>query len=379
MELVSAGLQGDIDKAQKKLRQLGYKLNTMGKQMSTALSLPLAAAAVATTKFAVDLNRSMANVSTMTTKGVEGVKALREEVQRLAVETGKGNGEIADGLYAVISAFGESTDNVKQLEVATKASIAGVSNIADALKLLSTVTKNYGDTSSEALQKTADMAFAAVAAGETTFSEMAASMGKAIPIVAGFGVAQEELWAIMATGTGVAGSTNEVVTQLKASIASLTRPNKELAAIYEQMNVATGEQLIRQNGLVGSFQQIVDKAKATGTPLTQLVGSIEAVNLIMALTGSQSDKFGQNLDDIKNKSGQTTAAYKAQAEGINKFGFELAKIQQKIITLMQDIGQAIIDAVGEQAISALNGVLDSLQGLVDWFGTLSPVVRECTV
>lgn len=46
-------------------------------------------------------------------------------------------------------------------------------------------------------------------------------MGKVIPLASTLGVEQEQLFGAMATLTGVTGSTAEVVTQLKATMAGL--------------------------------------------------------------------------------------------------------------------------------------------------------------
>ena len=60
--------------------------------------------------------------------------------------------------------------------------------------LLSAVTKGYGDTSAEAVQKAADLSFATVRLGQTTFPELAAAMGKVIPLASTLGVEQEQLF-----------------------------------------------------------------------------------------------------------------------------------------------------------------------------------------
>ena len=53
-----------------------------------------------------------------------------------------------------------------------------------------------------------------IVAHNTTFPELAASIGRVVPVAAKMNVAQEELFAGFATLTGVTGSAAEVSTQL---------------------------------------------------------------------------------------------------------------------------------------------------------------------
>ena len=80
--------------------------------------------------------------------------------------------------YQVISAFGDTKEVPKQLEATLKAAKAGGASAFDSLNLLSAVTKGYGDTSFEAMMKVSDLAFQTVKLGQTTFPELASSIGR---------------------------------------------------------------------------------------------------------------------------------------------------------------------------------------------------------
>jgi methyl-accepting chemotaxis protein len=148
---------------------------------------------------ALELNKAMANVSTLLSGGISQVRGLKTEIQEMAKESGKSTGDLAEGLYEVVSALGENTENVEQLDRATRAAVAGRASTIEAVKLLSAVTKGYGDTSSEALGKVSDLAFQTVKLGQTTFPELAAAIGRVVPLAAAMNTSQEELFGTMAT------------------------------------------------------------------------------------------------------------------------------------------------------------------------------------
>ena len=135
--------------------------------------------------------KQMSNVGTLLEGDVQGRLAeLSKSIISISNATGAGTGDLTDGLYQVISAFGDTADSAKILETATKAATAGGATTTDAINLLSAVTKGYGDTSAEAQQKVADWAFQTVKLGQTSFPELAASMGKVIPLASTLAVKQ---------------------------------------------------------------------------------------------------------------------------------------------------------------------------------------------
>ena len=66
--------------------------------------------------------KQMSNVGTLLEGDVQGRLAeLSKSVISISNATGAGTGDLTDGLYQVISAFGDTADSEKILETATKA------------------------------------------------------------------------------------------------------------------------------------------------------------------------------------------------------------------------------------------------------------------
>ena len=106
------------------------------------------------------------------------------------------------------------------------------------------------------MQKAADLSFATVRLGQTTFPELAAAMGKVIPLASTLGVEQEQLFGAMATLTGVTGSTAEVVTQLKATMQGFLSPSKNMSAALQSMGYESGQALLESEGLQGALEAL---------------------------------------------------------------------------------------------------------------------------
>ena len=151
--------RGDIHKTGRAATASGAALG--------ALTAALGGIAVAAGRASMALNRGMANVATLIPGNTERVAALKTAVQDLAQAHGKSSQELAGGLYQTISAFGDSAGRtMRVLEINSRAATAGVATVAEAVDLTSAVTKAYGDTSAEAVQKVSDLALLTVRLGK---------------------------------------------------------------------------------------------------------------------------------------------------------------------------------------------------------------------
>ena len=279
------------------------------------------------------------------------------------------------GLYQVISATGLTDDTLANLETNARAAAAGLATTEEAIALTSAVTKGYGDTSAAATQKAADLALKTVQMGQTTFPELAASIGRVVPLAASLGVSQEELFASMSTAVGVTGNAAEVSTQLRGVLQSLMAPTTDMAALMKKLGYESGAAMIDSLGLEGTIKKITEEADATGTPLAKYIGSIEGQTVAMALAGSQASTYDQKLRAMQGAAGATDAAFKAQTEGLNASGFATQQMGTQVQVLMEKLGNALAPAL-LQVVTAAQPLIDTITGLIERFTALDPSTQS---
>ena len=261
-------------------------------------------------KSSMAFEKQMSNVGTLLEGDVQGRLAeLSKSVISISNATGAGTGDLTDGLYQVISAFGDTADSAKILETATKAATAGGATTTDAINLLSAVTKGYGDTSAEAQQKVADWAFQTVKLGQTSFPELAASMGKVIPLASTLAVKQEDLFGVMATLTGVTGNTAEVSTQLKATMQGFLSPSSNMQKSLQKLGYANGQALLESKGLQGALTALQESVGGDQLAFAKLFSSVEAQTAVLALAGEQADNFASKTAQMYDASGAAATAF----------------------------------------------------------------------
>ncbi len=357
MALDAADFTKGLEGAAGALQSAGTRMRQVGANLTMGVTLPLVGAGAAALAMATDYNASLANIASL---GVptNRIDEFKGAIQDMAIEVGKMPADLSAGMYQVVSAFGDGADSLAILEINAKAAAAGLATTTEAINLTSAVTKGYGDTSAAAVQHSADLAFETVKLGQTTFPELAASIGLVVPLAASLGVAQEELFGVMATGTGVTGSASAVATQLRGVLQSLMAPTKGMEGLLADMGYATGEAMLQQLGLQGSIDAIVAAAEKSGAPLQDYIGSIEGQTLALALAGPQADVFTQKLAAMQDVTGAVNEAFGAQTEGVNATGFSMQQAAVQAAVLGQKLGDGIAPAVTK--------LLTLAEPLVDW-------------
>lgn len=303
-------------------------------------------------KNAMEWQQQMQNVATLLDGDVKGrVAQLNKEVMNLSNSTGIGTQDLTDGLYQVVSAFGDSADASKQLEIAAKAAKAGGATTTDAINLLSAVTKGYGDTSAEAQQKAADLAFATVKLGQTSFPELASSMGQVIPLASTLGAKQEDLFGAMTTLTGITGSTSEVATQLKATMQAFLSPSTAMQKSLEKLGYASGKEMLESEGLQGALEKLKGSVNDDESAFANLFSSVEAKNAVLALAGIQADNFTEKTRQMYEATGAAETAFKTATDSAEA---RMAKAKNSITNLGTVLGSMLLPKVGEVAEKVSN-------------------------
>ena len=383
-----AAFFGDLDRAEGRVGRFartvsdaGGRMKTVGKSIQGVgrdvlpLSAGLLAGGAAAVTMSTQLNASMANVASLIPGNVERVRELKTAVQDMAVATGQSTADLSAGLYDVVSAFGDTADTTKILDINARAAAAGLATTQDAIGLTSAVTKAYGDTSADAVQRTADLAFQAVKLGQTTLPELASSIGRVTPLTAELGVKQSELFGVMATGTGVTGTAADVSTQLRGILQALLVPTASMTSLYEAMGVESGKALIQQHGLQGALEAVTFAASASGMPLQSFIGSIEGQTLALALAGPQADTFTSKLGQMSDSSGAMVQAFTEQTEGINAAGFQWNQFIQKLTVAAQRIGDQLVPHILQLADALKAHVLPAVRPVLEWIAKLSPETK----
>lgn len=331
-----------------KMESVGALAGKVGMAITKTVGVATVTGLVASAKAAGQLNKELANIGTLSVP-TERLMKFKGQIQDIAVATGKNTSDISEGTYQVVSAFGDAADTMEKVEINAKAARAGLATTSDSINLTSAVTKAYGDTSAQAVQHVADLAFKTVELGQTTFPELASSMQQVTSLSKELGVSQEELFASYATLTGVTGNAAEVQTQIKAIYTALLKPSDNMAEAINKQGYESGYAMIKAKGFAGTLEALKEATGGSEEAMLGLFNNVRAMPAIMALTGAQSDTFAAKLGKMKEASGAATKAFEIQTEGLAKTGFTLEQAKEKMQVAAQNFGESAAPLIADFA------------------------------
>jgi TP901 family phage tail tape measure protein len=216
----------------------------------------------------------------------------------------------AKAFYGIVSAGVQGT--AKQLEtlrVANQAAVAGLVDIDTSAQALVQATNAYA-TAGLTAQEASDVLFQTVKDGQTTFGELAASIGRVAPLANSAGISFRELGGTLAFVTKSFGDTNQSVTGVRSLIAGIIKPASEASKAAEELGINFGTAGIKAAGGFGNFlTDIIAKTGGSADALGTLFPNVNALSTALAIANGDLKDFNQLLENQANNAGATAGAF----------------------------------------------------------------------
>lgn len=341
---------------------------------------------------------AMAAANTMAGKSGDDFAKLKDQVAELSHEVPVARDELANGLYQVIS-NGVPEDNwIAFLNKSARASVGGIADLGETVKVTSTIIKNYG-LDWDAAGSIQDKIQLTAKNGVTSFEQLAQALPRVTSQASTLGVSIDELMATFSTLTGVSGNTAEVSTQLAAIFTALIKPSSEAAEMAQQMGIQFDAASIKAAGGMEQFLQQLGKSvqeysKSSGVleqeVYGKLFGSAESLRALTPLMGNLSDKFSENVNAMKDSAGTiddtfdiiaSTGAAKLQLIN-NKLGEYSDMLQSSIGNVLPYINVAAQMTTGAAAAVSLSKSFNLLAVSSKLAKTVvamfSPIIEVCS-
>jgi TP901 family phage tail tape measure protein len=391
-----------FDKLQRELKRLDTPMEKLGattRALAPAATIALGALAVGAAKSvgsANDLALSMREVVTLT--GETGDQAnktfnqLQGLVRNVSTEFGLAQDVLTKGLYQALSAGIPKDNALEFMQVASKSAIAGVTSVDTAVDGLTTTINAFGLDIGQA-GAVADSMFAAVKGGKTTFDELSSALFNVAPAASAAGVEFSEVNAAIATLTASGVPTSVATTQIRAAFVALSKPSKELTALFNDLGFESGEAAIAQNGLQFAMDAVFKASGGSAAQMKVLLGRQEAVNAINVLAGTSAGKFADELARQAEAAGSVDDAFneidKNRSIERNKVAFEnmslaigsiLIPVMEAIIPLITSFAKfAEENATVVVILASVLGVLAAAILAVNFALNANPIVKVITL
>lgn len=296
----------------------------------------------------------MARVDTLLSKGVgPSIEQLGLTTLRMSSQFGKSTQIVSSGLFDAISASVEATRVTEFMTLASQAAAGGFTSTGTAVNGLTNLMNAYGKSVDEA-RGISDSIFIANKLGKTTFEEISAVIGRVAFSAKASGIELNELLSTVAAVTKGGIKTSEVVSGLKAALANIGRPTKDAKKLSKDLGIEFNTAALKAKGLVKFLTEIKEATGGDIIALQKLFGSVEAVNVITALTSKEGfASFTESVTAMKNGAGATEDAFNKVSR---TFAFQLGR--------MKTSSGNFVVALGQNFTSKLGGSLEKFNTLI---------------
>lgn len=331
-----AGLEKRIDGAAKKI---GNSIFSIRNALAT---LAAGAGLAAPARFAASFEKALANVDTLLEGAAVGIDQYRKQLLELSRASSKDLIDLTNGLYRAISAGIPAVEGAAGafavLEEAQKAAVAGLSDTETAVTAFTTVLNSYKDAGLTAAD-VGDRLFTTVRIADTDFNQLASSIGRVTTVGARFGISIEELLAAIAELTKGGLSTDEAVTQLRATILGLSRPSAAVRKELDSLGVEFGAAAFASKGLIGVLEDVRQATAGNADDFARLFPNVRALVGALVLGSGGTDDFRKSLEALNNSAGASNTAFQKQAATFEELA---GRFKSQIIEVFTDAGQRVL-------------------------------------
>lgn len=325
---------------------IGPLVDMIGNALTTAFKLAAVAAtglAAASTAVGASFEKQMAQLAAVAgglTKTDEAYQRLKARAEEMGATTQFSATQAAEGMTALAQA-GLSTDQVIQaIQPALDLAVASQIGLGEATEIVASTMKQFGLQASDAAHIT-DVLAQGTQASLLSMQDLAVSMRYAGSASAGVGISLEETVAVLAQFRDLGLDAEQVGTNYRAMISSLSDPTKEATATLERLGLSAAQVSPELNSLKDVLKSLGESSMTTADAFS-IFGVQAGANVAAIANGlaSSSADFDQLLVDLQTKSGALAGMVAVQTDTV-------AAAWDEVTSAAESAGIALFDGFAE--------------------------------
>ena len=365
---------GTLNKMGNKFTQTGAKMKSVGKSMTMALTLPIAAIGVASSKMGLDFSKGIEYANTMLKLSGEDLEKFKTGVLDLSDTYGKASTDIARAAYSVSSVLHTSgEDTLTILDSIAKGAKAGKITTEEAGNAVVRMMSIYG-TSAEDTMEVVDTLSATVKAGNANWQDMAQILPSVASLGKPLGVSMNEVAGAFAVASSKVGSTAEAGTAVRGIFNALMKPSDELKNAIKEMgnemgygSEMTAQMMIKEIGLEGVLASLGKEYGNNAEKIGELFPNIRAITGATAMFANEGKDLSEAMGMVEDSVGETNAQIEAGQGSAEDFADAINKLKNAGIRMF-----TVIEPYLSRAI-------EYISNLAKKFSDLSPKTKKIIV
>ena len=279
-----------------------------------------------------------------------------DDLKRIGRESGQSLNQLAQGLYFITSAGLRGRVAMQVLEQSAKAATAGLGELADVAKSITTAVNAYGSENLSAAEAV-NVLTEAVRLGAFEADALATTLGRAVPLASGLGIEFKELTGILAAMSRTGTSVPEAVTQINTVLLGLLKPTDRARRAAKELGLSFVDlrKSVREDGLFNVLQDLRRAFGGNLDEMNRLFPRLRATRGIFDLLGANYQENRKLLDEMTESVGVLNEAFDATSETLTfKWATALARVKEALIEFGEEVSPHAI-----QGIERFNNSLDN--------------------
>ena len=350
------------------IKEVGQNVSAVGKDLTTKLTLPLAAVGAAGVKSFAEVDKTMQLTNKTMGNTSEQADLLNRAMKDAAANSTFGMSDAATATLNFARAGLGAEEAAAALAPAMNLA-AGEGGSLDTVSAGLVATINGFHGSFDEASNYADVFAAACNNSALDVDSLSHAMSVAAPIFssAGYSVNDAALYMGVMANNGI--DADKAANSLKTGLARLVSPAKDGADMMDALGIS----ITNADGTMKDSKQVQKELHDAFGQLSESE-QIAAASAIfgknqmapwLALINTAPEDVGDLSDSLEDCGGTTEEMADAMMSG---FGGSLEKLKSSIDVLVTSLGEALAPTIQK--------VADFIQGLVDKFNSLSPAQQE---
>jgi len=364
-------LGSQMQAAGEKIKDVGKKVTDLGADLTTKVTLPLAAVGAAGVKSFAEVDKTMQLTNKTMGNTEEQAQILNQAMKDAAMNSTFGMTDAAEATLNFARAGLDAEQAAAALAPAMNLA-AGEGGELDTVSAGLVATINGFHGSFDEAGRYADVFAAACNNSALDVNSLSSAMSVAAPVfsAAGYSVNDAALFMGVMANNGI--EADKAANSLKTGLARLISPAKDGATEMEKLGLS----VTNADGTMKDSAQIQKELHDAFAQLSE-AEQIAAASAIfgknqmapwLALINTAPADVNELNDSLENCAGTTDEMSGAMMDG---FGGSLEQLKSSIDVLVTSIGESLAPTIQK--------VSDCIQGLVDKFNSLSPEQQQMIV
>ena len=348
-------------------KQIGQKMTDVGKNLTTKVTLPLAAVGTVAAKKFAEVDKTMQLTNSTMGNTAEEAELLNKAMKSAAASSTYGMNDAATATLNFARA-GLSAEQAADALAPAMALAAGEGGELDTVSAGLVATINGFHGSFEQAAEYADVFANACNNSALDVNSLSNAMSVAAPIfsAAGYSVKDAALYMGVMANNGI--EADKAANSLKTGLARLVSPAKEGAAMMDQLGISVTnsdgtmkDSVQIQKELHDAFAQLSESEQIAAA--SAIFGKNQMAPWLALINTAPGD-----VDALSTALDQNGTAMEMQAAMMSGFAGSIEQLKSGLDVLLTSLGEALAPVIQK--------VVAGLQALVNWFNSLSPQMQS---